>query len=133
MLSEQFVEPKLRIDVDKLSSNAYYVIVEGKPRRLTASGHETVMDTISECDFGGHPIKSITIERPASATRDRATLNVHWQDVLHGDDTTNYQILPGDRIFVDFEQPTGEDSFIGGAAGYGQGKSANPASSSSKH
>jgi polysaccharide export outer membrane protein len=108
-LSNSFVEPTVAVDVSQFSSNKPYYLVlggNGMVQRRETAGNETILDMMSQ---SGLPtgIKSITIARPASASSKRETLNVHWQDVLHGDDTTNYQILPGDRIFIEFKQTTG--------------------------
>jgi polysaccharide export outer membrane protein len=130
-LSEILVDPNVAVDVSKFSSKSYYVIVGDCVRRLTTTGHDTVMDAISDGQNSGFitllPIKSISIARPSSAPSKRETLEVLWKDVLHGDDTTNYQILPGDRIFIEFEQPSGG----GGAIGRG-GPATEPSHSATK-
>ena len=93
------------------------------------------MDAISEYQNSVNftlPIKSISIARPTSTSSKRETLDVHWKDVLHGDDTTNYQTLPGDRIFIEF----GGDNGLGGGAFGGGGKPTEPGPSGhnpSKH
>jgi polysaccharide export outer membrane protein len=120
-LNDAFVDPKVGVDVSKYNSKVYYLITNEPGlgdyvRRMSTTGNETVMDAISEyqnsVNLPGR-IKSITIARPSSASSKRETLEVHWKDVLHGDDTTNYQILPGDRIFIEFEEASG---FGGGGA-----------------
>ncbi len=140
-LSDSFVEPKVAVDVSKYNSKVYYLI-ENFPgsadvvQRFTTTGNETVMDAISEYQShqkNNSPIKSISIARPASASSKRETLEVHWKDVVHGDDTTNYQILPGDRIFIEFVESSSDGGgFGGGSAGSGDAKSANPAAASKK-
>jgi polysaccharide export outer membrane protein len=122
-LSDSFVEPKVAVDVSKYNSKVYYLIVNelgyhDHVLRMSTTGNETVMDAISEYQNSVNwtsPIKTITIARPKSASSKRETLEVHWKDVLHGDDTTNYQILPGDRVFIEFEQP-GRGGAFGGDA-----------------
>ena len=120
-LSDSFIQPKVALDVYKFNSKVYYVITEDSSgdslRRLPSTGNDTVLDAISACPELARnlkAIKSVAISRPASSSSKSETLQVHWKDVLHGDDSTNYQILPGDRLtFVtDFA-----GSNFGGATG----------------
>jgi polysaccharide biosynthesis/export protein len=125
-LSESFVDPKVAVDVYSYQSKVYYVITQEPGfgdfmRRMSITGNDTVLDAIAVYQSSVKkmdPIKAITVARPKSASSEREILEVRWKDVLHGDNTTNYQILPGDRIFVEFEQPSGG---VGGGGAIGRG------------
>src|SRR5205807_8419858 len=97
-------DPKVDVDIFTYNSKVYYVILANQIQRLQITGRETVLDAIAQCRFFGQEIASISISRPASATSKARSLDVHWKEVLQGDNTRNYQILPGDRVFVHFVQ-----------------------------
>jgi polysaccharide export outer membrane protein len=101
-------EPKISINVFSYNSKVYYVIIEGggqgdRVQRFPITGNETVLDAIS--NIGGltpFSSKAIWIARPApyGIVCDQV-LPVNWRDVTRGGSTaTNYQVLPGDRIFI---------------------------------
>ncbi|MGD9722678.1 MAG: M56 family metallopeptidase [Pirellulales bacterium] len=107
-LAEFLDHPQASVSVFAYNSKVYYVIVEGGGRgdmvtRLPITGNETVLDAISQIQ-GLSPLsrKQIWIARPApgGASHDQV-LRVNWQQITKGAATaTNYQVLPGDRIFV---------------------------------
>jgi polysaccharide export outer membrane protein len=106
--------PKISLDVFAYNSKTYYVIIEGagqgdRVSRLPVTGNETVLDAIS--NVGGLTAlssKTIWIARPAPAGVDcDQVLPVNWREITRGGSTaTNYQILPGDRVFIS------EDRFV---------------------
>lgn len=82
----------------------YYVLGEvNSPGSYPLKGHETVLDAI--LDAGGltssaAPCK-ILLARPTSPRSCRVTLPICYREITQlGDTTTNYQLQPGDRIFV---------------------------------
>jgi len=93
------------VDVVAFNSKVYYVITDGDGTgeqvfRLPCTGNETVLDAVAQ--INGLPAGAeggITLARPSSGgtwTRD-----VDWTGITkHGKTETNYQILPGDRIYV---------------------------------
>lgn len=113
-LSEFLEAPKISLDIFAYNSKTYYVIIEGagqgdRVSRLPVTGNETVLDAIS--NIGGLTAlssKNIWIARPAPAGVDcDQVLPVNWREITRGGSTaTNYQVLPGDRIFIS------EDRFV---------------------
>lgn len=113
-LSRYLDSPKISLDVFAYNSKTYYVIVEGagqgdRVTRLPITGNETVLDAIS--NVGGLTAlssKTIWVARPAPAGVEcDQILPVKWRDITRGGSTaTNYQVLPGDRIFIS------EDRFV---------------------
>jgi polysaccharide export outer membrane protein len=106
-LSESFAEPKVAVDLSAFNSKVFYVVYANNLQRLPITGSETIMDAIGQCRFGPDDIGSISISRPSSTGKSQR-MDVLWKDVVQGDDTTNYQILPGDRVFVKLVQPKGD-------------------------
>lgn len=96
-----------RVYVDVTAYNSKYYYIQGDiavPGRLPITGNETVLDAI---DFAGGLIptaapQNIRLVRPAPAGACcEQTLPVNLAAIISGGDpTTNYQLLPGDRIVV---------------------------------
>ncbi len=93
------------VDVAAYNSKVYYVQGDvGSPGRLTITGNETVLDAIQ---FAGGLLptaapQNIRLVRPAppGACCDQV-LPVNFSAIVNvGDATTNYQIMPGDRLVV---------------------------------
>jgi len=99
----------LNVDILAYNSKFYYVITDGagygeQVIRMPITGSETVLDGISQI-FGLPAVSSkrrIWIaRRSADGTTDQV-LPVDWCGVSQrGSTSTNYQIMPGDRIYVD--------------------------------
>lgn len=115
-LSQFFDAPEVSVDMGGYNSKVYYIITEGANLgdnvvRVPSTGNETVLDAISQ--IGGLSqlsSKSIWIARPAPANFGcEQILPVDWVAVTKGGTTaTNYQVLPGDRIFI------AEDDLVAG-------------------
>jgi polysaccharide export outer membrane protein len=98
-------EVKTHVNVRLLEPiDRYYVLGEvNSPGSYPLKGHETVLDAV--LDAGGltssaAPCK-ILLARPTSPRSCRITLPVCYREITQlGDTTTNYQLQPGDRIFV---------------------------------
>lgn len=107
-LSKYLDAPKISLDVFAYNSKVYYVVIESaglgdQVSRLPVTGNETVLDAIS--NIGGLTqvsSKKIWIARPVPGNVDcDQVLPVNWRDITRGGSTeTNYQVLPGDRIFI---------------------------------
>ncbi len=90
------------------NSKVYYVITQGaglgdNVRRLPITGNETVLDAISQINgLSQVSSKKIWIARPAPHNFGcQQILPIDWDAITQGAQTaTNYQILPGDRLFV---------------------------------
>jgi polysaccharide export outer membrane protein len=107
-LSAFLLDPEVSVDVQGYNSKIYYVILDGggagqTVARFPITGNETVLDAISQLR-GLTPVSCqdrIWVSRPAPAGCDHQILPVDWRAVSErGDTTTNYQVLPGDRVFV---------------------------------
>jgi polysaccharide biosynthesis/export protein len=99
--------PEVSVDVAAYNSKYYYVITDyagagEQVTRIPATGNETVLDAISM--IGGlSPVSSkrVWIARPAPAGSGDQILPVDWQGITRrGSTASNYQVLPGDRVFV---------------------------------
>jgi polysaccharide export outer membrane protein len=101
-------EPQVSISVFAYNSKVYYVITEGAGQgdlvaRLPITGNETVLDAISQINgLSRISSKNIWIARPTRSGEGCDTiLPVNWKEITKGAATeTNYQVLPGDRIFI---------------------------------
>lgn len=106
-LSEFLDQPEVAVDVFAYNSRVYYVITEGgglgdTVSKFPVTGNETVLDAIANVSgMTEVSSKRIWIARPTPGTEQLAILPVDWHHVTAlGAATTNYQILPGDRVFV---------------------------------
>ena len=100
--------PKVSVSVFAYNSKVYYVITEGaglgdQVARFPITGNETVLDAISQINgLSRLSSKRIWIARPTpSGAGCDTVLPVNWEEITQGAATaTNYQVLPGDRIFL---------------------------------
>jgi polysaccharide export outer membrane protein len=110
-LTNRIKNTKLQVSIEKLSfsSNRYYVIVEGggygeQVYRFPITASETVLDALTQ--LYAHPAavakREIWLARrkPGNAGNEDQVFLVLWDSILNGDPTTNYALLPGDRIHV---------------------------------
>jgi polysaccharide biosynthesis/export protein len=107
-LQQYFDSPDASVEVRQFNSKVFYVITEGAGmgdsiRRVPITGNDTVMDALSAVN-GLSQLSSTTIwvARPAPGTFGcEQILPVDYGAITHGGSTaTNYQIMPGDRVFV---------------------------------
>lgn len=93
------------VDVASFNSQVYYVLGDvNSPGRLPLTGNETVLDAITYAG-GLDPnasVNNIRLVRPAPpGSSQPQLLPVNIAAIQQaGDTTTNYQLMPGDRIFV---------------------------------
>jgi polysaccharide export outer membrane protein len=86
------------------ASKVYYVLGEvNVPNAYPLSGRETVLDAIVQA--GGLNKKAsrnkIVLSRPTPSDGCRVVMPVCYDNIVQlGDTTTNYQLQPGDRVFV---------------------------------
>jgi polysaccharide biosynthesis/export protein len=108
-LAQYFDSPDVSVEIVQYNSKSYYVVSESKQgrgtmQRFPITGNETVLDAIAQMEQGAPNIasKTIWVARPAPANSGHdQILPVDWNAITHGGLTaTNYQILPGDRIYV---------------------------------
>lgn len=109
-LKQYLEDPQITVDVLSYNSKWAYIIFDGaglgeQVIRIPVTGNETVLDAIAL--VGGLPPTAtkhseIWVARPAppDGTGDQI-LPVDWVAITQGGSPmTNYQILPGDRIYV---------------------------------
>jgi len=108
MLSQYFDSPDPTVDVIAYNSKVFYVITQGaglgdNVRRVPITGNENVLDALSAVN-GLSQVSSTTVwvARPAPGGFGcEQILPVDYAAVaLGGSSATNYQILPGDRVFI---------------------------------
>jgi polysaccharide export outer membrane protein len=103
------LDPQISVDVLGYNSKVYYLIFDGggygqQIFRMPVTGNETVLDAIGLVN--GLPAmastKRIWVARPAPAGHGcDQVLPVDWNAITQGGSTaTNYQLFPGDRIYV---------------------------------
>jgi protein involved in polysaccharide export with SLBB domain len=120
-LSQFFKDPELSLDVFAYNSKAYYVIFDGggygqQVLKFPSTGNETVLDAIYNA--GGLPAVSsrrrIWVARPTPAFQECVEiLPVDWLAIVQSGSTrTNYQLFPGDRVYVHADPLICFDNFI---------------------
>jgi polysaccharide export outer membrane protein len=120
-LAGYLLEPEVNVDVYSYNSKAYYIVTDGggygeQVYRFPFTGNETVLDAISQ--INGLPAvaskKRIWVARPAPAeATGYQVLPIDWKAITRGGATaTNYQLLPGDRLFVEAEPLIALDSAL---------------------
>jgi protein involved in polysaccharide export with SLBB domain len=114
-------DPEVRVDVLAYNSKHYYVIFDGAGfgetvTSLPCTGGETVLDAIANVQgLTSVSSKKIWIARPGPAGCNTSqVLDVNWRAIAaEGITNTNYQILPGDRIYVQADKLISLDNMIG--------------------
>ena len=107
-LTQYFDSPEVGVEVRQFNSKVFYVITEGAGlgdniRRLQVTGNDTVIDALAS--IGGLSQMSSTkvwIARPAPGGFPcQQILPVDYQAITKGGSAaTNYEIMPGDRVFI---------------------------------
>ncbi len=108
-LSRFLLNPEISVAVSAFNSKYYYVIADGagygmQVLRFAITGNETVLDAIS--NISGLPAvsstKKIWVARPTPVKAGcYEILPVNWRALtMAGDTETNYQLFPGDRIYI---------------------------------
>ncbi|QVL34471.1 polysaccharide biosynthesis/export family protein [Telmatocola sphagniphila] len=108
-LGKYLQSPEIAVSVAAFNSKTFYVIYDGANRgqqvvRLPVTGKDTVLDAVSQL-YGLSPVSStnsIWIARPSpTSVNEELILPVDWMGITtKGKVATNYQLLPGDRLFV---------------------------------
>ena len=107
-LSPHFAKPEVSVSVYAFNSKVYYIVTQGGGLgdglvRLPYTGNETVMDAISHIN-GLAPVSStrMWVARPGrNHAGSNQILAVDWAAITQrGEVDTNYQLLPGDRLYV---------------------------------
>lgn len=114
-------QPQVYIDVLAYNSKVFYIVTDGggageRVFRFPCTGNETVLDALSQ--INGLPTvaskKDIWIARPAPPEIGyEQILDVDWNGIVRGGQSrTNYQLLPGDRLYVQADRLVTFDTMI---------------------
>src|SRR5581483_3856838 len=113
-------DPQIGVEISSFSSKVYYVILQGagegdQVTRIPITGNETVIDALAE--LGGltaNQSKHMWIARPSpDGLGYDQILPINWNAISQsGCTTTNYQILPGDRLFISEDKFVALSSFV---------------------
>jgi polysaccharide export outer membrane protein len=103
-------DPQVAVDVHTYMSKVYYIITEGggppfgdQIARFAHTGNETVLDALTQVQgLSPRSSKNVWIARPSPGDEGCfQVLPVKYADITgKGEIATNYQILPGDRVFI---------------------------------
>lgn len=107
-LSQYLEKPRIALDVLGYNSKVYYVITQGaglgdQVAILPSRGNETVLDAIGQIQgLQSNSSTRMWVARPGyNECGGDQILPVDWVAVTQrGDIRTNYQLLPGDRLYV---------------------------------
>jgi polysaccharide export outer membrane protein len=112
-------DPEIAVDVFAYNSMVYYVVTEGAGfgdgvTKFPITGNDTVLDAISNINgLTQVSSKRIWIARPSPENGDCQLLPVDWQAVsAYGSTATNYQLMPGDRVFVAEDGLVATDTYL---------------------
>lgn len=119
-LAQHLENPQVALDVFGYNSKVYYVISQGaglgdQVTILPLKGNETVLDAIGQVE-GLSSVSSteMWIARPNMRDCPPRILPIDWCGITQsGDATTNYQILPGDRLYVAEDKMVAMDTWLG--------------------
>lgn len=107
-LAKRLEDPEVSVEVFAYNSKFYYVYTQGAGLgdgllKFSITGNETVLDAIAEIQgLDTVSSKRIWISRPAPDVEGgHLILPVDWEAITElGSASTNYQLMPGDRVFV---------------------------------
>jgi polysaccharide export outer membrane protein len=118
-LSRFLEETMISVDVLAYNSKAYYVVTQGAGLgdnilKFPITGNETVLDALSQVNgLSARSSKNIWIARPSPETGCFQVLPVDWHEVVHGGKAgTNYQIMPGDRVFIEQDHMLAAEALV---------------------
>jgi polysaccharide export outer membrane protein len=120
-LEKYFTAPQVSLDVKAFNSQVYYVIADGAGlgdsiKRLSISGNETVLDAVAA--IGGLSqvsSKKMWIARPSANNAEKgAVLPIDYAAITQrGATATNYQIQPGDRLYIEGDKTIAATNQLG--------------------
>ena len=107
-LSQYFEAPEVAVDVFAYNSKVYYIITQGAGLgdgvyRFPVTGNDTVLDALANINgFDQTSSCKMWVARPGPDNISHQDIMVvDWKGITkYGDVTTNYQLMPGDRVYV---------------------------------
>lgn len=118
-LSSHLEDPEIALNVFAYNSKSYYIVVQGAGLgdgvyKFPVTGNETVLDAIANIQ-GLEQVssKKIWIARPTRDPSRVQMLPVDWLAITErATPDTNYQILPGDRVFIAEDRMVAFDTWV---------------------
>ena len=108
------------LEVNGYNSKVYYIVTQGAGfgdgvYRFPITGNETVLDAISQINgLQRVSSKKIWVARPTDNIGTVQRLEVSWEDITaNANARSNYQILPGDRVFIAEDRLIALDTGLG--------------------
>jgi polysaccharide export outer membrane protein len=120
-LAQWLEDPEVAVDVAGYNSKVYYIVTQGAGLgdnvfSFPSTGNETILDALAQINgLTQVSSKRIWIARPGKG-RDGCDqiFPVDWQGITEvGNVATNYQVLPGDRVFVAQDRFIAFDNHLG--------------------
>jgi polysaccharide biosynthesis/export protein len=107
-LNHYLNDPDVRVDVLGYNSKVFYVVTDGggngeRVDRIPFTGNETVLDAVAQIQgLSDISSKRVWVARPSPpGCVGSQVMMVDWRGITQdGVTTTNYQILPGDRVYI---------------------------------
>lgn len=106
-LSQFFDHPLVSVSVAAFNSKVYYIVMQGggmgdRLVRFPCTGNETVMDALSQVNGLSYVSSTrMWIARPDRDSRRSQILPIDWEAITRRADVeTNYQLMPGDRLYI---------------------------------
>lgn len=118
-LANYLDRPKVSVDIFAYNSKVYYLITQGAGlgdgvSRFPITGNETVLDAIADINgLESVSSKRIWVARPSPLQGPDQILPVDWAAITaRGKTDTNYQLMPGDRVFIAEDRMVAVDTFV---------------------
>jgi len=101
---KQLRQNRISVRLTNWDSKKIYVLGEvNSPGSFVYQGNETVLDAIIEAGGIGSKANhhAIIVSRPSNCGECKTVMKVCYDQIVQlGDASTNYQLMPGDRVFV---------------------------------
>ena len=118
-LGQYLENPQVAVELYAYNSKVYYVVTQGAGfgdglARFPITGNETVLDAIADINgLESVSSKRIWLARPSPMGGPDQVLPVDWRAITErGRTETNYQVMPGDRIFIAEDRLVAMDTYI---------------------
>jgi protein involved in polysaccharide export with SLBB domain len=113
-------DPEVRVDVSGYNSKVFYVVTDGggngeRVDRIPFTGNETVLDAVAQIQgLSDISSKRVWVARPSPpGCAGSQVMMVDWRGITQdGLTSTNYQILPGDRIYIKADDLIALDNWL---------------------
>lgn len=119
-LSANFENPQVAVDVYGYNSKVFYVVTQGaglgdQVVQFPLTGRETALDAISQIQgLQANQSTRMWVARPGrNECGGDQVMPIDWLGITQrGDPVTNYQLLPGDRVFVAEDKMVAFDTYL---------------------